>query len=157
MVEYPWSPDEKYFVYSVIDKHNITTEGENEKIRFKPEYGIYIYSIENKKNTRIIDKGHYAVWSPKGDYIAYLNKDEIWLYYVNDGSSSLLYQHEPYERIKDIHWTPDGDYLFVTCPKYNLNKDLLFSYNEKLICITERKPVDFQKINKGLNWYTWKK
>jgi len=43
------------------------------------------------------------------------------------------------------------------CPKYHLYKDMLFSYNEKLLSITEKKPVDFQKLDKGLNWYTWKK
>lgn len=157
MVESPWSPDEKYFVYSVFDKRKMSTEGENEKIRFKPEDGIYIYSIDNKEHKRIINRGHYAIWSPKGDYIAYLIEDEVWLYNVIDSFNILLYQPELYERVKDIHWTPDGEYLFVTCPKYHLNKDMLFSYNEKLINITEKKPVDFQKLDKGLNWYTWKK
>ncbi len=157
MVESPWSPDEKYFVYSVFDKRKMTIEGENEKIRFKPPNGIYIYSIEKEEYKQITDEGHYAIWSPKGDQIAYLIEDEIWLYNVNDSTNTMFYQSELYERIKDIHWTPDGEYLFMTCPKYYLNKDMLFSYNEKLISIAEKKPVDFQKMNKGLNWYTWKK
>jgi len=158
MVESPWSPDEKHFVYSVFDRHKMTMEGENKKIRIKPPpNGIYIYSIEEKEYNRITDRGHYAVWSPKGNYIAYLIEDEIWLYNVNDASNTLLYHPERYERIKDIHWTPCGEYLFMTCPKYHLNKDMLFSYNEKLISIEERKPVDFKKLDKGLNWYTWKK
>ncbi len=157
MAESPWSPDEKHFVYSVSDKRKMKTEGEKEKIRLMPENGIYIYSIVRDEHQRITDYGHYAVWSPKGNYIAYLLEDEIWLYNLSDSVSTRLYKPELYERVKDIHWAPDGEYLFVTCPKYHHHQNMLYSYNEKLLNIPEGKPVNFQKINKGLCWYTWKK
>jgi len=157
LVESPWSPDENFIVYSILDKYNsiLIEKNDNSIIQTKP--GIYIYNIHNKSIQVISNNGHNAVWSPNNDFIAYMFENEIRLYNISDSNTKVLYEAESFERVKDMHWSPDGKYVFVTCPKYYNNNNFLFDYNEKLIRIADGKQVNFHKISKGIVWYTWKK
>lgn len=157
IAESPWSPDEKHIVYCVSERRKSMMVGESPKVRKKPVDGIYIYDIEKDEHRSIAADGRNAIWSPKGDYIAYMVNNEIWLYSLAHAESKRLYRHALYEDIKDIHWTPDGEYVFVICTKYFLHLDIFASYNEKLIRVSDGKQVEFKKLNIGFVWYTWKK
>jgi len=153
--ESPWSPDEDKFVYSIRSDRKVVEAGKSGMIYLQPEDGVYIYNIKQDSFTRIAEKGFYAVWSPKGDNIAFLNDNKIWLYKTLSKSIELLYVAEKQEQLKIIHWTPDGDYLYVICPKYGGN-NFNMQHNEKLIRVKDREEVSFVKPNIGLNVFTWK-
>ncbi len=153
--ESPWSPDETSFVYSISgDGPLLALEGAPEKTYPGPEKGIYIYNIANDSHTKISDGGKQAAWSPKGDKIVFEKDKKIWLYNTLENSVELFYAAGKSEFLKEIHWTPDGDYLFVVCPKYKNRYE--GKYNEKLIRIKDKKEVEYKKLNIGNRPFTWK-
>lgn len=61
----------------------------------------------------------------------------------------MIFAAKNREKIEVIHWTPDGENIFIVFR--NRSK-----YMEKLINIKERKEVDFVKPKIFLDYFTWK-
>ncbi len=157
MCESPWSPDENRLVYSIVSSRNFTLEGEKLSYGKKPLDGVYVYDLRNDTHNRIAPKGHKAVWSPKGEQIAFVADNRIYLHNLVSGKTETLYKPEFFEKLQEIHWTPDGNYLFVICPKYYGRHTFApMKYDEKLIRISDKKKVAFKKANIGFNSFTWK-
>ncbi len=154
MAESPWSTDENRFVYSIVYK-NINTEKILRVLDVHPKKGIYIYNIKEDNHIKIAEEGYSAVWSPRGDSISFIKNNKVWLYNVISKETELLYAAEKHEQIKKIHWTPDGNYLYIVCPKYYGN-NFNMKHNEKLIRIIDKKEIEFVKPNICLNSFTWK-
>jgi hypothetical protein len=153
--ESPWSYDENSFVYSVVNDREIIEKGKPIPIKLQSKDGVYIYDLKKGSHKKISEKGRCAVWSPKGEIIAFISDNKVWLHGVETGKNELLYEAEKNEQLKVIHWTPDGEYLFVVCPKYYGN-NFNMKHNEKLIEIKGKREVDFVKPNIGLNNFSWK-
>lgn len=156
--ESPWSPDEKRLTYALTDIRKIEVIGDKQlNTVLSGQKGIYIYDLETDEHNLIIKNGNYPVWSPNGSHIAYIENEAIWVYNFTDETSVMLYKHEKYEQLKNIHWSPDGKYIYVVCPKFYFNSKLFLSFNEKLIRLSDGKSVPFRKLKKGFSGYTWKK
>lgn len=153
--ESPWSPDENSIVYSIVNDRKIIEKGKPEPVKLEAKDGVYIYDLKKDSHEKIADKGRCAVWAPNGGAIAFIVDNEIWLHNIMSGENELFYEAEKNEQLKVIHWTPDGKYLFVVCPKY-FGNNFNMKHNEKLIEINGKREVDFVKPNIGLNNFSWK-
>lgn len=153
--ESPWSPDGNRIVYSIHGNRNISVKGEPVHIKFECNEGVYIYNIKEDTHKKILNKGHCAVWSPQENIIAFIAENNIWLYNLSTNRKTLLYEAVKHEQLKVIHWSPNGKFIFVVCPKY-FGNNFNMKHNEKLISVKDKKEVDFEKPNIGLNSFTWK-
>lgn len=153
--ESPWSLDESSIVYSIVNDREIREEGKTESINLHSDEGVFVYNLIEDSFKKIADKGRSAVWSPQGEHIAFISNNKIFLHKLTSGKNELLYEAEKKEQLKVIHWTPDGNYLYVICPKYYGN-NFNMKHNEKLIEIKGKTEVNFRKLNIGLNNFSWK-
>ena len=149
--ESPWSPDEKKFVYVVSQPVEVSIQGDKvtpSNADYKKP-GIYIYNIENNNDSLLIIGGHNAVWNQTNNSIAYIMRNNIWTYNADSGIHHIVYNTAPDEYIQNIHWTPDGNYLYIICPTKR-------KYNEKLIRVSDASIIPFKKLNIGRADYSWK-
>ncbi len=146
--ESPWSIDEKRLVYSFTNLYKNDTS--------QKSTGIYILDSETGEEERINEKGRDAVWSPIEDKIAYISNQDIVLYDLITKSKEIIYKNESFESIGNLHWTPDGKYLFFTSHKDFLNLKLFHSYDEKLLRISDFQLIKFDKLNIGNAHFSWK-
>lgn len=148
--ESPWSPDEKKFVYTIGGSTKLIMEG---KSAINPEEkvnvpGSYIFDIEKGKDIKFIPESYCAVWSPESYAIAYVKKDEVWVYDVEKDSHNLLFKLNSKDEIQDIHYTPKGDHLFVRLRDKKST--------QKLINVVDGKEIPFTYLCVGLDSYTWR-
>ena len=59
--ESPWSPDEKRFVYSIVNDREVREKGKPEPIKLQSNDGVYICNLNKDSHKRIADKGYFAV------------------------------------------------------------------------------------------------
>jgi WD40 repeat protein len=157
LTERAWSPFDYRFVYSVSENFRSVVIGQKPIKRIKPENGIYIYNLKNKTHLKISEEGFNAAWSPKGDMIAYVHKNDIFIYNIKSNEKMMLYKHEWFERIYKYHWSPDGKYIFFFSKKYYFNTRMLSRFDEKLIDVKTQRKVNFNKLNLTSHHYIlWK-
>ena len=102
------SPNGKYFVFTgnaySIDKNN----------KDSIMYGVNIIDIRTGEIELISTDGRRAIWSSQNNYIAYHEKNGVWLYNLKTKDHKLLFEiKEGKQRIADIKFTPDGKNVFV--------------------------------------------
>jgi hypothetical protein len=147
--ESPWSPDERMFIYTIQKKPLVTLMGESVDDRDTTIGGSYIFDIEKKQDVKFIPGSYQAIWSPNGNTIAYLKKRNIWLYdWEKDLHTPFIGSSDDF-KINDIHWTPEGDYIYVQC----IYKG---KYSEKLFSVRDGKEIPFKKLKLKDPYYTWK-
>jgi dipeptidyl aminopeptidase/acylaminoacyl peptidase len=59
---------------------------------------------------RVLGEGHSPAVSPKGDLVAYLSKDQVWLAHLRGASKPELLIHER-GNSSSLRWSPDGSHL----------------------------------------------
>jgi hypothetical protein len=145
LYESPWSKSNEKICF--IGKSNNETKKD----------GLYVYSINSRKYQLIRNKVEKAIWAPDGCNIAFLLEGSIYIYDLNSQKEiRKIYTNSRYERITDIHWTPDSKNIFMICPKKFFDSKLFYNYNEKLIDIQSGKVLSFIQPRLGYNQFTWK-
>ena len=121
----------------------------------KESAGIYVYDLETDEHTLLVPDGRFAIASPNSNKIAFMKEKSIWVLNLDDSTEMMLYQFRPKEKVPNMHWTPDGKYIYVVSFNYYGVSDL-FTSGEKLIEVSTGREVSFKKISHGFNPYTWK-
>lgn len=151
--ESPWLYDGSGFIYSINYESGIAGRYElNEK---KAAAGIYIYNISEDKKKLLIPEAYFGICSPVDLKIAYKKGQSVYYFNLKDNSTRLVYKAGKKEKLRDIHWTPDGKYIYIAFFNYHLS-DILFDSGEKLIEVETGKEVAFKRINHGFQSYSWK-
>jgi hypothetical protein len=151
--ESPWFPDGNRMVYCLSNQYSVKIdETENEPVS---QAGVYIYNVKDDRHDLIVRDGVNPICSPVANFIAFTKEGKIWLYDMNNNSTTSIYTFGE-SRIGNIHWTPDSKFLYFTFsgPEYHPNGRLVFG--EKLISVADGTEVSFQKIGHGFETYTWK-
>lgn len=100
------SPDFKHFVFTGLCPFPCVSDS--------ILCGVNIVNLQNLEIKQISEKGRKAVWSPNNDFIAYSNKEGVWLYDIQTGDHKLFYKiKKKKQRVVEIKWTPDGKSLFL--------------------------------------------
>lgn len=151
--ESPWVYDENRFIYSITGERKIIVEGVNiNPIQEQP--GIYVYDIATDQTKLLVPGARFAVCSPVDLRIAYIKDQSVWVMGLKDSTTKIVYKGSSKEKISNIHWTPDGKYIYIVY-FVNYTHDF-FKSGEKLIEVSTSKEVPFKKIGHGFNSYTWK-
>ena len=145
--ESPWSPDERRFVYTIRRQSISFLLGDDFKDNDTAVGGSYIYDIDKKTDVEFIAGSYKAVWCPDSNVVAYLKQGSIWLYNTNTDIHTLFLKFTSNLDI-DIHWTPDGNYLYV---QYRKGSKII----EKLYTM-DAKEVPFKKPKLKDRFYTWR-
>ena len=119
-----------------------------------PQAGVYIYDLATGHQTRIDDKGWWAVWSPEGKHIAYIKHNDVWIYDTGTQTSSLFYKSHSFEDLSVIHWSPDGQYLRVHGWKYVTFGSWFETPFERMLRTVDGQEAHFHAVGGAL--YSWK-
>ena len=152
--ESPWLFDENRFIYSVSGEKKIMTDGVDIAPIQEDQLGIYVYDLVNDQKKLLIPGGRFGVSSPIDLQISYIKDQSIWMMDLKDSTTKIVYKAGSKEKISNIHWTPDGKYIYIAS-FYSLKPEH-FKSVEKLIEISTGKEVAFKKIEHGFYSYTWK-
>jgi hypothetical protein len=147
--ESPWSPDEKKFVYTIRKKPKVNLEGKPLNKNDTVIAGAYIFDIEKQKDIKFIPGATAAIWSPNSNIIAYLKNDNVWLYDVDADTHILFLKSTSPLTIEHIHWTPEGDHLYMLLGNENV-------VDEKLYRLKDGIEIPFKKLHLLDRSYTWR-
>ncbi len=151
MHESPWLFDEGRFLYSISGDREISTNGVRVNPKSADDPGVYIYDISTDQKKLLIPDGRFVICSPVDLRISYVKGSSIWIMDLKDSTEKILYKGEEKEYISNMHWTPDGKFIYVIC--YWKNRE---EFREKLIEVNTNKEVSFKKIGHGFHPHTWK-
>lgn len=151
IVESPWLFDEDHFLYSISGDRKIIANGVRVNPKSEDDPGVYIYNILSGQKKLLIPDARFAICSPVDFRISYVKGPSIWIMDLKDSTEKILYKGDTKEYISDMHWTPDGKFIYIIC--YWKNRE---EFKEKLIEVSTNKEVPFKKIGHGFNSYTWK-
>jgi hypothetical protein len=151
--ESPWL-DEDRFVYSLSNEKQIIVGDTGISSLQGDASGIYIYNIITNQKMLLIPEARFAVCSPTDSRIGYIMDQTIWVMSLKDKSTETIFKVGLQDRIINIHWTPDGKFMYIAYYKQNdVGQGLR---EEKLIDIKTKNEVLFKKIGHGFRSYTWK-
>jgi len=152
--ESPWLYDEHRFVYSISGENKITNGGRIVNPVGKGSAGVYIYDLKTDQHLLLVPDGRFAIASPNRNQIAFMKEKSVRLLNLDDHSEKTIYDIGPKEKVPDIHWTPDGKYIYLVYFDYYLGD--VFTSGEKLIEVSTGNELPFKKIGHGFAPYTWK-
>ena len=151
--ESPWLCDERQFLYSITNDNKIVSQNKNLTPVNLDSTGIYVYDLSTNQKKLLVTGGSYAVCSPVNPEIAFKRDQSVWIMNMHSHIKKLIYKGKSEEKVTDIHWTPDGNYIYIA--SYNSSLDPTSS-TEKLINVVTQEEISFRKIGQGFNIYTWK-
>lgn len=153
--ESPWLFDETKFIFSISDEKKIISE-ENVALNSTQENipGVYIYDMVTGHSKILIPKARLGICSPVENRISYFKNNAVWVMDLKDNSSKIVYKVGQKDRATNIHWTPDGKFIYLAFYNYNRQND--GRPIEKLIDVKTGKEVPFNKLEHGFYPYTWK-
>lgn len=151
--EFPWSPDEKKFVYTILKNIQVSLKGQplNSEDDSISTAGSYIFDVEKAKDVKFIPGSVYAVFHPVSNKVAYIKNNEVWIYDLDADSSHILYSSKHKTDIMDIRWSPKGDYIYVRhhVDKSRKSKQLLIKADGGKVMPNITFPV-------YIHHYTWR-
>lgn len=150
--ESPWLYDENHFIYSISTQNGI--QAENISQPKNDPAGIYICNLNTDQKKLLIPDARLGVCSPADVQIAYIKDQSIWIMNLKTNSKQILYKGGSGQKFRNIHWTPDGKYIYVAY--FNDYPFNFFTADEKLIEVSTKKAISFKKIGQGFEMYTWK-
>lgn len=158
--ESSWSSDSKFLTYAVLGRQDRSLEviGElNARPTEAPQRGIYIYDVANDSHKIILSDGYDPIWSPRGNLIAFKKDNQIFCYDVEKQTSYRVYKPKAYENLRHVHWTPDGQHLFLRSEREYFRLYPLYNYFEKWINVKTKRVRKSQGPRIGrMNRVTWK-
>jgi hypothetical protein len=152
--ESPWVYNEKQFVYAISSDKKIFVDTTRITPVHRDKDGIYLFDVNTNQKTFLIPEGRFAVCSPVDLRIGYIKDQSIWIMNLKDSSTEKVLEVNTEDKIVNIHWTPDGNCIYIAYYSYdagNRRKRI-----EKLIHIKRKKEIQFKKIGHGFHLYTWK-
>jgi dipeptidyl aminopeptidase/acylaminoacyl peptidase len=107
IAELTWTPDGRAILY--VRGGDFETEGTYPNPASAPEgveQDVWVVSVEGGAPRKLAE-GHSPVVSPKGDVVAYIFKDQVWLVKLAVGSKPEQLIHEK-GKSGSLRWSPDG-------------------------------------------------
>lgn len=146
--ESPWLFDETRFVYSYT-----RPEGYDQNNKYDSS-GVYICDIGNGQKKLLIPNAYFPICSPTSLKIAYIKDQALRVLNLETKNSVVIFDAAKNIRFRDIHWTPDGEYIYLAYfSDYPFG---MFFFHEKLIDVATGESIPFKKIDFGLFAYSWK-
>jgi len=155
--ELPWSSDNSCFTFAISDRYSeMFSKLHSDTLNYKLDEGVYVANIIDNRITKISNKGEKSVWSPADNKIAYFANDKVYVYDLDSNETKEIYSTTFYEVISRLHWSPDGRYLYIECPKKYFNSKLLLFHREKAIELNSLQVIDIDSENFFGSDYSWK-
>lgn len=151
--ESPWLVNSSGIIYTINYDNGVANINENNDAK---EEGIYLYDLKADITKLLIPRGSKGVCSPTEMKVAYSIGSSIYIFDLINKSMSLVRQGSEKQKIKDLHWTPDGNYIYFVYYDFLLG-DIDFETHEKLIDAKTFKEISFKGIKHGYHSYSWKK
>jgi hypothetical protein len=148
--ESPWLFDETAFVYS----YKKGEEPLHDSVAEQDSSGIYICNIGTGQRKLLIADAHFAICSPTNLKIAYIKDQALRIMDLKTNNDTVIYKATKNERVRNIHWTPDGKCIYLA--SFHDYPFGFFLFGEKLIDVGTGESVPFKKIDFGLFAYSWK-
>lgn len=98
-----WSPDGKQIAYDV------------------PNRSIYTYNLETRSILKVKPFGEFPTFSPDSKKLAYAGREPRTIYITsleNLDDTQTIAIDEKHTGIRQLKWSPDGQYIIYTTPKH---------------------------------------
>lgn len=108
--EVAWTPDGQSIVY--VRGGDFENDGSYPNPSSAPEgveQDVWVVSLEGGAPRKLAE-GHSPAVSPKGDDVAYIFKDQVWLVKMASGAKPEQLVHDK-GKCGSLHWSPDGSSL----------------------------------------------
>jgi len=108
--ELTWTPDGLAIVY--VRGGDLENGGNYPNPASVPEgveQDVWVVSVEGGAPRKLAE-GHSPAVSPKGDSVAYVFKDQVWLVKLGEGAKPEQLIHDK-GKCDSLHWSPDGSSL----------------------------------------------
>lgn len=152
MEESPWFYNGNSFIYSINYQNGIG--GADELIEKGKVAGVYIYNLAEDKIKLLIPDASFGICSPTDSIIAYKMGQSVYCFNLKNNTSHLIFKANKNQKVQNIHWTPDGKYVYLVYFTFYLS-DIDFDTDEKLIEVATGKEMPFKKIHHGYMSYSW--
>ena len=152
--ESPWLYDEDRLIYTVSSEKRIKVEGQDINSVAEGASGIYMYDLNTDQHKLLVPDGQFGICSPVNLQISYIKDKSVWVLDLKDNTTKMVYEAEEKQKVSNIHWTPDGKYIYLAC--FNNPGTDFFTTREKLIEVSTGEEIPFKKIGHGFIPYTWK-
>lgn len=146
----PWIVGENRFIFSIHSSRKIMAGNRKVNKSSADKPGVYICDLETGRRELLIPDGNSAVASPIGKRICYIRDKRVYIRNLSDNEDKLLLSTAAQENVKEVHWTPDGKYIYLLYYKP------ITGDQEKLIEVSTGREISFQSIAHGYFPYTWK-
>jgi dipeptidyl aminopeptidase/acylaminoacyl peptidase len=106
-----WAPDASTVVYTrggdleFLDRPYPNPQSSPQGVA----QGVWAVSLETRES-RLLGEGHSPAVSPKGDSVAFLFKDQVWLAKLNSAGKAEQWVHSG-GQADTLRWSPDGSKL----------------------------------------------
>ena len=106
-----WAPDAATLVYTrggdfeFLDRPYPNPQSSPQGV----QQGVWAVSLETRES-RLLGEGHSPAVSPKGDSVAFLFKDQVWLAKLSGASKAEQWIHSG-GQADTLRWSPDGSKL----------------------------------------------
>jgi dipeptidyl aminopeptidase/acylaminoacyl peptidase len=106
-----WAPDASTLVYTrggdleFLDRPYPNPQSSPQGVA----QGVWAVSLETRES-RLLGEGHSPAVSPKGDSVAFLFKDQVWLAKLNSAGKAEQWVHSG-GQADTLRWSPDGSKL----------------------------------------------
>jgi WD40 repeat protein len=148
--ESPWLFDETAFVYS----YKKAEEPLHDSVAEQDSSGIYMCNIGTGERKLLIADAYFAICSPTNLKIAYIKDQALRIMDLKTNNDTVIYKAAKNERVRNIHWTPDGKSIYsASFHDYPFG---FFLFGEKLIDVATGESMPFKEIDFGLFRYSWK-
>ena len=154
--ESPWLNDGNRFVYSMSAENELMSGGKAINPLEEVLTGVYVYDLTTDQKTLLVPGGRLAIASPISNQVAYVKDNSIRVLNLNTKEERTVYQLGSKEKVPNIHWTPDGEFIYLAYFDYFFGLSDFPTSGEKLIEVNSGNEIAFKKIGQGLGTYTWK-
>lgn len=149
MNESPWLHDGHRFVWSIRHATKLIDDHGDIFPRGKSDNGVHIFDMRTGTVTLLIEEAEMAVVSPLRNVLAYVKKNKLCLFDMENSNETILFSFGASEQIHTAHWSPDGSAIFVGCAKNR-------SIKERLIDVQTGQELPFTSIGMTTGTYSWK-
>lgn len=154
--ESPWLSKGNAFVYSVPT--GIINAFENEVVDVSDGgyAGVYVYDLDRDQKKLIVLGGRLAIAAPSKNEIAYVKDNSLRVMNLDDNVEKVIVEFGSNDKIANIHWSPDGRYIYMAYFHLYFGLSDLFTIKERLVEVSTGEERPFRKVAHGFHSYTWR-
>lgn len=117
--------DNSLFIFNIKDMSRKMVTSDASSADWSPDCSSVVFASKEKSGVwikpldgsaeQIANEGRYPQWSPRGNFIAFMASNDVWVYHITPKKRWQLAAD-----MKSFHWSPDGRLILLSDSKGKL-------------------------------------